>query len=116
MYIQPVLCHRIVHVFDSHLQVVRATDTVPYGVGEVGQPSVRAALGSTEHSQVNNLFGHVSVACYLCSYVRDWVHTETHKNKLRYIYPNLLVLPRIPYLDLPVIQGLYKDLSQKHYV
>ncbi|TNN52153.1 hypothetical protein EYF80_037635 [Liparis tanakae] len=51
MYVQPILCKGIVHVFDGHLQVVGATDAVPYGVGEVGQPTVRAVLGSSKHSQ-----------------------------------------------------------------
>ena len=83
MHIQPVLCYSLVHVFDGHLKVLRATDTVPYGVCEVGQPSVRAVLGSSKHSQVNNLFGHIGIACYLCCYVRGWVHRVTHQKRLR---------------------------------
>lgn len=77
MHIQAILHHGIVHVFNPHIQIVWAADTGPDGVSKVSQSGVRAIPGRTEHGQVYDPFGHISITCNLCS--DAWADKDKNK-------------------------------------
>lgn len=84
MNVQPVLCHRAVHILDGHLQALWAADSAANGVGKVGQAIVWAVLGSSKNSQIDDLLGRVGVCCYLCWYF--WLWDRTIKTKVLLIH------------------------------